>query len=662
MLLSLATAVTAASLTFGCQDDRPLGIRPNVDVVAQRDTTLAPVADTYIRQGAPNQNQGTETALRLQSSGHNRVLLRWDQQTLTQAVAGGTLVSARLELTIVDNADNWGTSGRTIDLHRLTQAWTELGATWNCAEDSVPTDQTPDCSGPTAWAMDGPDPRPWVATPTATATIRNGQTGVVAFDVTADVAAFLAGTTDNHGWLVKKTNERQAGKAEFGVRELSSGPRLLLSVTASGDTSRPVLPSAFTPPTDSSRIVTGQGEAPNVYFRDYIEVAFDDTTSGITIRRVLEKYRATITGGRPLRDGYVLRVPDPLTRAAWDSLLTAVEQEAGVRWVLPVLFRASPDIIVPGGRYPADGSQSQRDAWFTGLSNATRPRLAVRAPLAWGCETGAYGGSRVDVGVVDLVIDTGQPDIVTSLVYHPVRADDRMVPNLPLQANTPLAIMRRHHGTNVAGNLAAAGGDGIGIAGMMWAARMHFFALSRDGQTPEEPYLFFMEILERAAASGVRALNVSLDLRLVDSIDDKYVKALQWAIERFVSTGSGRLLVLAAGNDTLQTDDRARWAQGFIGRPSLLKAAVARLDPSSLARRRIVVVTGTTATGSFAVNFANFIAGGTDIAAPATNQLMLPNRAETNQDLVEYSGTSYGTPPGHRGGRAVVEHGPNPAG
>lgn len=132
------------------------------------DSALAPIADTYLRQGNPNQNQGTEPNLRLQASGKNRALVRWDPQAIADAIGGDSLVAARLELTITHNADNWGATGRTIDLHRLTQAWTETGATWNCAHDTNTANPVADCSGATAWAMEGPDPRPHAATPTAT--------------------------------------------------------------------------------------------------------------------------------------------------------------------------------------------------------------------------------------------------------------------------------------------------------------------------------------------------------------------------------------------------------------------------------------------------------------------------------------------------------------
>ncbi len=52
------------------------------------------VADTYVKQGTPNTNQGAETLLRIQQSGNNRVLVRFDQQALEQAIGSSSIRSA----------------------------------------------------------------------------------------------------------------------------------------------------------------------------------------------------------------------------------------------------------------------------------------------------------------------------------------------------------------------------------------------------------------------------------------------------------------------------------------------------------------------------------------------------------------------------------------
>jgi hypothetical protein len=59
--------------------------------------------------------------------------------------------------------------------------------------------------------------------------LTNGMRGVVTFDVTADVQAFLSGAA-NVGWLVKRTDEGPSGAVDFGARESGTPPRLVLQV------------------------------------------------------------------------------------------------------------------------------------------------------------------------------------------------------------------------------------------------------------------------------------------------------------------------------------------------------------------------------------------------------------------------------------------------
>ncbi len=196
-----------------------------------------PIAgDTYIRNGKPRKNQGDLLALRIRQSGRNRALVQIDQAELDALVSADRLVSAHLEFTIVDNGNNWGTDGRTIDIHRMTEPWAELGATWNCGNDIDTSNQRNDCEG-TEWHMhkpQNPDLHPWAAEPTSTALIQKFQVGTVTFDVTDDVLDFLNSPDTNNGWLIKKTNEGAAGRIEFGSRESEYPPSLAIQATPAG--------------------------------------------------------------------------------------------------------------------------------------------------------------------------------------------------------------------------------------------------------------------------------------------------------------------------------------------------------------------------------------------------------------------------------------------
>ncbi len=216
-----AVVLAAACSSTGSSEERTSSTRSRLTT-----RTIAASADTFLKQGTPNQNQGSLPTLRLQASGKNRALVRFESSAVASLSDGGP---ASLRLTIVVNAENWGSSGRPISLHRLTKDWTEAGATWNCAIDANTANGSPDCSGETAWEMDKPSQpmlHPWVETPSAMATITNETSGIVTFDVTSDVALFRSGTP-NYGWVLKKVDEGAAGRLEFASRETDTPPLLV---------------------------------------------------------------------------------------------------------------------------------------------------------------------------------------------------------------------------------------------------------------------------------------------------------------------------------------------------------------------------------------------------------------------------------------------------
>ncbi|MBL8229540.1 MAG: hypothetical protein JNL98_13710 [Bryobacterales bacterium] len=78
---------------------------------AQTPVTLPAVADSYIQDGQPNQNHGAATTVRVQDSGNNRALIRFDQAAIASAVGTTGLASAKLRLNIVSNGNKLGPDG-----------------------------------------------------------------------------------------------------------------------------------------------------------------------------------------------------------------------------------------------------------------------------------------------------------------------------------------------------------------------------------------------------------------------------------------------------------------------------------------------------------------------------------------------------------------------
>ncbi|HST23334.1 MAG TPA: DNRLRE domain-containing protein, partial [Blastocatellia bacterium] len=197
--------------------------------------TLLATGDTFLRDGADNTNEGANEQLRIQSSGHNRVLAKFNLSGISTA----GLQSATLTLNIAENSNNWGSTGRPVDAHRLTVDWTEgngknegsgpnfrgtgEGATWKCAKDSNIANQNDDCTSPWNGGT--------FAAATAASNIHlNDQTGPVSWNVKADVQAGAS-----FGWLIKKQVEGQNGQVRYYSRQGAAqagnanlSPRLVL--------------------------------------------------------------------------------------------------------------------------------------------------------------------------------------------------------------------------------------------------------------------------------------------------------------------------------------------------------------------------------------------------------------------------------------------------
>ncbi|MFQ5848940.1 MAG: DNRLRE domain-containing protein, partial [Candidatus Methylomirabilales bacterium] len=223
---------------FACLGLLLLGLLAVPPPARAQGQALAAAQDTYLRRFLPNRNHGAQGVLRVLALVKNRALLHFDEAAIATAVGRRTLVAATLRLHLTRTLF-LGKTGRDIAVHRMRQAWTEQGATWNCPDDANPTNFRPDCS---RWNMRQMRQWPFAATPTAVARHVRGQTGWVAWDVTADVAAFLAGTAANVGWIVKAAEEFKPGFVAYSSREGAFPPELVLEITAPPE---PTLPAGF---------------------------------------------------------------------------------------------------------------------------------------------------------------------------------------------------------------------------------------------------------------------------------------------------------------------------------------------------------------------------------------------------------------------------------
>ncbi|MGH7659061.1 MAG: hypothetical protein ACREL6_12570, partial [Gemmatimonadales bacterium] len=179
-------------------------------------------------------------------------------------------------------------------------------------------------------------------------------------------------------------------------------------------TVKPVIPSEATWPDDSMHTVANPGDTAFIYYRTIAHVRFDDSASAATIDSFMIKYSAQIVGGLPAVKSYIMQFPDP--GPSWLDLKTRTEAqltEPGILWVVPLTRRDGGEVIFHA-RYPGDAIGHTRLDWLAPASDGTWSSLAVRAPLAWGCETGLYGNEQVSVGIIEYGIETSHNDLSSS--------------------------------------------------------------------------------------------------------------------------------------------------------------------------------------------------------------------------------------------------------
>ncbi|MFN7960818.1 MAG: Ig-like domain-containing protein [Thermoanaerobaculia bacterium] len=267
--------------------------------------TLTTGADTYLLVGPPNSSHGTETHLDLEKNSRTRVLVYFDPAAIRAAVGSGTLTHAELRLYAESNNGGFGASGRDVDAHRLEQAWTENGATWNCANDTHPDNQQRDCAGPDRWNGGN-----FEGDRSATAKVTNQTLGWWSLDLTGDVGAILRGSgaghqdddddddgddddddddhhgAAQHGWLIQQRGNQGNAKVVFASRQGTVGraPQLVLTFMpggGGGDTVPPVI--TVTAPAEGAVLATASPT---------LTATFSDDSSGVDAASV----RLTLDG------------------------------------------------------------------------------------------------------------------------------------------------------------------------------------------------------------------------------------------------------------------------------------------------------------------------------------------------------------------------------
>jgi hypothetical protein len=195
LLIGLSSAqASAAGLSLTSQNLTPY----RTCTVTATPTTTTAVADATVRQGSPNTNYGSLTTITVSTSGsaNQRSYVSFSLSGCSPAIPASATVRAatlRLYLSAIPAVC------RTLDLFKVLATWSESTITWNLQPFGTTINNPASASRSGAFT---------VGTPTGCTNRVAGY--VTGADVTADVAAFVAGSSSNYGWMIRDDAEGSA--------------------------------------------------------------------------------------------------------------------------------------------------------------------------------------------------------------------------------------------------------------------------------------------------------------------------------------------------------------------------------------------------------------------------------------------------------------------
>lgn len=218
-----------------------LSLAPNVPFAYSQTVTVDAIADTYIAKSEGNSNFGAHNELKVrpEKSRIERTLLALD---LSSIPSSATVNAATLKLFLAKAPH----SNRLLDVHRISAKWVETQASWNNRLAGTP------------WANAGAD---FVSTVVASAATGTKDDVTLSWTVTSLVQAWVSGTAENYGCLVKDADETGSSEAQsrFRSREYSNvdqRPKLVISFTVATTVTQTTITTTATVTTTTQPTIT----------------------------------------------------------------------------------------------------------------------------------------------------------------------------------------------------------------------------------------------------------------------------------------------------------------------------------------------------------------------------------------------------------------------
>ncbi len=378
-------------------------------------------------------------------------------------------------------------------------------------------------------------------------------------------------------------------------------------------------------------------------FRD----ASDSTTSARTIVYLTFKPEAAATQKREFQRRFFaqlitvsrsflqFRVPDPgNTRDAVDSLIARIRNDAAVSEAEYVTLLGP--VKIDEAIYPSDGSNLKRSDYLNADFETWAAR-ALRLPQAWWCENGMYGSSSVRVAVLEHNFASPPADLLPSL-SAPVR---RFTFRFDSSASPPNAAQRdslERHGIAVAGILGSAGGNGLGVAGVIWKTDLRLISLETVSSEGIQADLFARSVVPELVALQPRVLSLSSDFGLFEKLS-RYafnLRAASDGIAELLDSLPGLLIVQAAGNDGVVGSPESI----PVSRRTVLQQALLSLKASGVPYSSQIIHVGSTTQSGNRAGRSNTLSGSLDVYAPGERVTSLAVDGTPR----EVSGTSFAAP------------------
>jgi hypothetical protein len=406
----------------------------------------------------------------------------------------------------------------------------------------------------------------------------------------------------------------------------------------------PLLTTAF-PPVDATKMIQRPATSISM-FRTAAALRFVDGISDAAKQSFFSQNGLTVLGVT-VSDLFFVSFADPGTSiAAFDSILNVLRSKPEILRVLPVY--ASGFEPRDASRFPVDSMK--RSDWFSQSASLWAMR-AIRAPLAWGCETGAYGSLPVTVGLVEWSHNAAHPEFAASSPRLWIVPDSKF-PATIVPVNTPKRDSAYRHSAATGGLLTASGDDARGMAGVSWKTKLIQYSLRSPAGRPLLPSGLFEFIFEVRRAPP-RILSVSIDAVADSSMDSTsradLIQEYRKDLGDLLTVAPNLLIVLAAGNEQVRTTVASYITRRDAG---IMRSALLLLRLESQYQNRIIVVAGSKPGNNFwdvspynSLEGSNSFNDATDLAAPAQDVGTIDS-VRTNMPVGFYmaSGTSLATP------------------